>query len=85
MQSELHDLEGQLQQIDRDDAKDIGNVEAQKAAREWKHYADDTNSRAKLHRDMQAQIAGKIKAYRTPYVSQKRYERVIERFMRKQA
>jgi hypothetical protein len=65
LQNELHDLEGQLQQLDRDDAKEIGNVEAQKAARGWKHHADDTNSRAKLHRELQAQIAGKIRAYRT--------------------
>jgi hypothetical protein len=64
LQSELHDLEGQLQQLDRDDAKDIGNVEAQKAAREWKYYADERNSRARLHRELQARIAEKLRAYR---------------------
>jgi hypothetical protein len=65
LQSELHDLEGQLQRLDRDDAKDIGNVEAQKAAREWKYYADERNSRARLHRELQARIVEKLRAYRT--------------------
>src|SRR5277367_11613 len=65
LQSELHDLEGQLQQLDHDDAKDIGNVEAQKAAREWNYYADEKNSRARLHRELQARIAEKLRAYRT--------------------
>jgi hypothetical protein len=65
LQSELHHLEGQLQQLDRDDAKDIRNEEAQKAAREWKYYSDEGNSRAKIHRELQARIAEKLRAYRT--------------------
>jgi len=64
LQSELHDLERQLQELDRRDAEDIGNEDAQKAAREWKYYADKTNSHATLQRNLQAQIAEKIKAYR---------------------
>jgi hypothetical protein len=65
LQSELHDLERQLQELDRSDAERIDNEEAQKAARYWKHYADKNNIHATLHRKLQAQIAEKIKAYRT--------------------
>jgi len=65
LQSELHHLEGQLQQLDRDDAKDIRNDEAQKAAREWKYYSDEGNGRAKVHRKLQARIGKKLRAYRT--------------------
>jgi len=65
LQSELHHLEGQLQQLDRDDAKDIRNEDAQKAAREWKYYSDEGNSCAKIHRKLQARIAEKLRAYRT--------------------
>jgi hypothetical protein len=65
LQSELHHLEGQLQQLDRDDANDIGNEEAQKATRGWKYFSDEGNSRAKIHRELQARIAEKLRAYRT--------------------
>jgi hypothetical protein len=76
LQSELHDFEGQLQELDRKDAEDIGNVEAQKAAREWKYYADESNSRARLHRKLQAQIAVKMKAYRM--LPRKSMKKVLE-------
>ena len=35
MQSELHELERQLENLDKEDLKDIGNEDAQKAARIW--------------------------------------------------
>jgi hypothetical protein len=51
-------------------AKDINNVEAQKAARSWIHYSDITNSRARLHRELQAKISLKLKAYRKSMTEQ---------------
>lgn len=64
LQSELHDLEGQLRQLDREDAKDINNEEAQKAAREWKHYSDPKNGRASQQKALQEKIRLKLKEYR---------------------
>lgn len=64
LQSELHDLEGQLQALDREDAEDIDNEEAQKAARSWAHYSDGLNARGKAHRELQSRISEKLKAYR---------------------
>lgn len=63
LQSELHDLEGKLRQLDREDAKDINNEEAQKAAREWKHYSDPNNGRASQQKALQEKIRLKLKEY----------------------
>ena len=63
-QSELHELEGQLENLDREDAKDIDDEEAQRAARLWTHFQNDLNERAVLRRELQDKIALKIKAYR---------------------
>ncbi len=68
-QSELHELESKLWQLDRDDAKDIDNEDAQKAARAWRHYSDSKNSRACQHRDLQKEIRLKLKEYRA-YLNQ---------------
>lgn len=65
LQSELHELERQLRQLDREDARDIDNQEAQKAAREWRHYSDSMNVRASHHRELQEKIKLKLKEYRT--------------------
>ena len=64
LQSELHDLERQLEELDTKDAQDIGDVNAQKAARLWTHYANDTNQQAIARRTLQAEIKTKIKEYR---------------------
>jgi hypothetical protein len=64
LQSELHDLEGQLQALDEEDARDINDVEAQKAARLWRGYSDEANSRSKRHRELQAKITPNMKEYR---------------------
>lgn len=64
LQSELHDLEEQLRQLDGEDAKDIDNEEAQKAARGWRHYSDSENGRASQHRVLQEKIRLKLKEYR---------------------
>ena len=37
LQSELHELDEQLRQLDKEDAKDIDDEEPQKAAREWRY------------------------------------------------
>ena len=63
-QSELHELERQLEDIDRDDAKDIDNQEAHAAAVSWEHYAKSNSEQAQKRRKLQAEIAQKIKEYR---------------------
>ena len=64
LQSELHDLDEQLRQLDGEDAKDIDNEEAEKAAREWRYYSDPGNARAGQHRVLQEKIKLKLKVYR---------------------
>lgn len=63
-QSELHELERQLEQLDGEDAKDIGNEEAQQAARYWTNFFQDTNDRAYARRALQGTIRAKLKEYR---------------------
>ena len=67
LQSELHELEGQLEALDAEDAKDrqVDDKESQKIARLWHHYARAGNARAVRHRDLQGKIRAKIKEYRT--------------------
>ena len=72
LQSELHELEEQLRQLDREDAKHVDDEEPQKAAREWRYYSDPNNRRASQHRVLQEKIASKLKTYRT-YTSQHRH------------
>src|SRR2546421_11850537 len=64
LQSELHDLEGRLQQLDEEDAKGLDHEDAQKAVRDWRHFSDPRNSRAQEHKELQEQVRGKIKEYR---------------------
>ncbi|MCJ1236974.1 hypothetical protein MMC14_004958 [Varicellaria rhodocarpa] len=63
-QSELHELERRLEELDWEDARDIDNEEAQQGARLWEHFRNDTNARAILRRELQEKIETKIKAYR---------------------
>ena len=63
-QSELNDLERQMHELDIDDAKDVGNEDAQKAARYWDVYARDEKQGAELRRNLQQTIKVKIKEYR---------------------
>lgn len=64
LQSELHELDEQLRQLDKEDAKDIDNEEPQKAAREWRYYVDPPNDRACQHRTLQGKIRVKLNEYR---------------------
>ena len=66
LQSELHELEGALEEIDIEDAKnkDSDSQEAQRRARLWSHFARADNERAKRHRELQATIKVKLKEYR---------------------
>ncbi|KAF6228585.1 hypothetical protein HO173_011820 [Letharia columbiana] len=63
LQSELHELEEQLQQLDGEDAKHIDDELAQKAARYWTHYSDPDNARACQHRSLQEKIRLKLREY----------------------
>ncbi|KAL8668306.1 MAG: hypothetical protein Q9168_007064 [Polycauliona sp. 1 TL-2023] len=65
LQSELHELEGELEVLDAADVKDkdLDGDEARKIARLWHHYAGDENERAVRHRELQGRIRVKIKEY----------------------
>lgn len=65
LQSELNELEARIQKLDREDAKDINNEDAQKVAREWAHYSNPNGQRASQHRLLQGTIRAKVKEYRT--------------------
>lgn len=64
MQSELHELEERLKELDQEDVSRTANDEAQKAARDWRHFSDPGNARAEKHRALQAVIRVKLKDYR---------------------
>ena len=64
-QSELHDLERQLEELDQEDARDIENEAAQKCAVQWKYFSNDQSEQAQRRRTLQATIKLKLKEYRT--------------------
>ncbi len=64
LQSELHNLEQQLEMLDYKDAKEIGDLNAQSAARYWRNYAYNTDQQSVLRRELQLTIKVKIKEYR---------------------
>ncbi|KAL8706383.1 MAG: hypothetical protein Q9201_000528 [Fulgogasparrea decipioides] len=68
LQSELHELEERLKNLDKEDGKDTHNEQAQKAARNWNYYSDPRNERACQHRALQKGIREKIKEYRMLYL-----------------
>lgn len=63
-QNHLHELEEQLLALDAEDGKSLDNDGAQKIARRWEHYSDNTE-RAVQHRGWQQKIKVAIKEYRT--------------------
>ncbi|KAL8767037.1 MAG: hypothetical protein Q9209_006331 [Squamulea sp. 1 TL-2023] len=63
LQSELHELEAELQHLDAEDAKETGSEDAQKTARDWSHYSDPANERSCQHRRLQEKIRVGIKQY----------------------
>ena len=64
-QSGIHDLEGQLEKSDGEDARDIDHEIAQQAARHWTHYYSDQSDQARLRRELQSKIKTKLKEYRS--------------------
>ncbi|KAL8992447.1 MAG: hypothetical protein Q9169_007096 [Polycauliona sp. 2 TL-2023] len=74
LQSELHELEGELEQLDAADVKDkdLDDEESRKIARLWHHYARDDNERAVKHRELQAKVRVKIKEYHEALVLESR-------------
>ena len=62
-QSQLHELERQLFDLDQQDAKCFDNEDSQKVARNWTHYSGDSEC-AVQHRDLQKKIKIAIKEYR---------------------
>ena len=63
MQSELHELERQLEDLDKEDLKDIGNEDAQKAARIWESFSGGQSEAACARRLLQCKVRGKVKEY----------------------
>lgn len=63
MQSELHELERQLEDLDQEDLKDINNKDAQKAARFWESFSGGQSEAAYAKRLLQCKIRGKVKEY----------------------
>jgi hypothetical protein len=63
-QSELHDLEKQLDDMDHAEAKNLDDEEARKSAVEWKHFSTGTSVQARRRRDLQAKIKSSLKEYR---------------------
>ncbi|KAI4268343.1 MAG: hypothetical protein L6R38_007875, partial [Xanthoria sp. 2 TBL-2021] len=74
LQSELHELEGQLEGLDAADVKerDFDDDEPRKIARLWHRYARADNERALRHRALQAKIRAKIKEYHKALVLESR-------------
>lgn len=63
-QSELHQLEKQAAELDHEEAKNIENENAQRAARLWGYYVDDQSEQGCARRALQDVIKVKMKAYR---------------------
>jgi hypothetical protein len=63
LQSEIHELEKQLQELDSEDVK-ASSFEAEGAAQLWRHYNSNANARAVEHRKLQREIREKLKEYR---------------------
>ncbi|KAI4228054.1 MAG: hypothetical protein LQ349_006609 [Xanthoria aureola] len=74
LQSELHELEGQLEALDAEDANDrhVDDQGSHKIARLWHHYARADNARAVRHRELQGRIRAKIKEYHEALVLESR-------------
>ena len=71
LQSELHELEGELEGLDARDfeEREAHDSEARHIARYWKSYSQSTSSRAVERRELQGRIRTKIKEYRTHRVA----------------
>ena len=67
LQSELHELEGNLEDLDAVDfeEREADDSEAQQIARYWKSYSRSESKRAVERRELQGRIKKKIKEYRT--------------------
>lgn len=65
LQSELNEIHARVEALDREDAKDIGNENAQKAARLWDHFVNDDDEDARARRELWGMVRIKIREYRT--------------------
>lgn len=64
-QSELHELEKRLADSDREDAKNIDDVQAQEAAVKWESFSTQSCEQAQNRRELQTKIKMKLREYRT--------------------
>ena len=64
-QSEIHELEKKVAELDKEEAAKIENENAQQAARQWSYYANDQSDEGCARRALQDKIKAKMKAYRS--------------------
>lgn len=64
LQSQLADLEAQLERLDRLDAETQYNTAARKAAGSWVHYSGSDDQRVQEHRALQMSIGKILTEYR---------------------
>ena len=67
LQSELHELEGDLEDLDARDfeEREAHDSEAEQIARYWKSYSRSESESAVERRELQGRVRKKIKEYRT--------------------
>lgn len=78
LQSELHDIERQLEECDREDAKDLNNEHAQQCAREWAYYSQCNDTHIQERQDLRDRLKIKIKEYRLSLFRSGTFTHVIE-------
>ncbi|KAL8959374.1 MAG: hypothetical protein Q9193_003752 [Seirophora villosa] len=78
LQSELHELEEQLQELDMEDVKSRqqDNHDADRRAKIWSHYARAESEMAVRHRDLQSQIRSKLREYHEALILESRVLRL---------
>ena len=66
LQSELHELEGQLEELDARDFQERGSYdeESGRRFRRWHHYSRSNQGSATYHRELLKKIKTRIKQYR---------------------
>lgn len=64
LQSQLADLEAQLERLDTFDAENQYNIAARKAAGSWAHYSGSNDGRVQEHRALQISIGKILTEYR---------------------
>ncbi len=78
LQSELHDIERQLEECDQEDAKDLNNEHAQQCVREWAYYSQCNDTHIQERQNLHNRLRMKIKEYRLSIFRSSTLARVTE-------